>query len=332
MCCSPDRALFVTKTSLSIIDADAKPPGLSIAYDRVEGYLGPSYENGAVPPVFASVKSDGKVFNPRIKQKYATGNAAVIVAGGEPQVETMPLSGKKRVMFFGTSTTTGIKIGFTQNLPDSFLFGFRRKEISYIPIESTPKLDDDGSKVLDAQGNPIMIDRYSSSLAVIDTAAEVSSDIPQNKDAGLKNSQVFATGRAAEAFAPSVAVSFQKEAQDAFGAYRKAVLDQEIAGGAVIVCYPGVRILDRPKVWRDADKMGLFHDMPNEEKTIDILMKAFGEVVDENGNIKDADRLARIDRVYTTSIYSAEGFDPARLKLLEIHEETVCSLSKENQK
>ena len=49
----PDRVVFVTKTSLSVLDYDTAPPGVGIAYDRVEGYFGPSYASGAVPPVIS---------------------------------------------------------------------------------------------------------------------------------------------------------------------------------------------------------------------------------------------------------------------------------------
>ncbi|MBF0307665.1 MAG: hypothetical protein HQL41_18730, partial [Alphaproteobacteria bacterium] len=57
-CADSDSVLFVTKTSLGI-DMDTKPAGVAIAYDRVEGYVGPTYDNGAMPPVVAFIESSG---------------------------------------------------------------------------------------------------------------------------------------------------------------------------------------------------------------------------------------------------------------------------------
>jgi hypothetical protein len=81
-CASTDHVLFVTKTSIGI-DFDAKPATASIAYDRIEGYVAPRYANGEIPPVVASVKSDGAIFKPAMRQVYATGDAAVIATGGK---------------------------------------------------------------------------------------------------------------------------------------------------------------------------------------------------------------------------------------------------------
>ena len=61
-------------------------------------------------------------------------------------------------------------------------------------------------------------------------------------------------------------------------------------------------------------------------------MKAYNEVVDANGTVLDQNRLSRMDRVYVKAIYTADGFNPARNKLLEVHEKTVCDLSKKNKK
>ena len=41
---------------------------------------------------------------------------------------------KKRLVFFGTSTTLGLKAGFSgDGYPDSLTFGYKRKEFSFIP-------------------------------------------------------------------------------------------------------------------------------------------------------------------------------------------------------
>ncbi|MEF8731682.1 MAG: hypothetical protein V5B40_07170 [Candidatus Accumulibacter meliphilus] len=183
-CAAPDHVLFVTKTSIGI-DLDSKPASASLAYDRVEGYIGPRYDNGEIPPVIALVKSDGAIFNPRIRQVYATGDAAEIVvkARADPlqSSERGPkLSGGKKLMFFGTATTTGLKVGFTTGLPDSLTFGFRRKEFSYIPIGTVGTGKD-------------AFDVYPAILASIDTAATAGTA----SETGLRNAQFFATGQAA---------------------------------------------------------------------------------------------------------------------------------------
>lgn len=188
-CASSDHVLFVTKTSLGI-DLDSKPATASIAYDRIEGYVAPRYANGEIPPVVASIKSDGNIFSPRIRQIYATGNAAVIATGGTVTGESPPMKGTRKLMFFGTTTTTGLKVGFTTEvLPDSFTFGFKRKEFSYIPLATVGTGADEH-------------DVYPSVLASIDTAANVSTT-GKRDDVKLTNSQFFATGKAATLLADS---------------------------------------------------------------------------------------------------------------------------------
>jgi hypothetical protein len=55
------------KTSVGI-DANTTPAAVSIAYDRTDGYLGPHYEDGTIPPVVSSIQSDLSTFNPQIRQ------------------------------------------------------------------------------------------------------------------------------------------------------------------------------------------------------------------------------------------------------------------------
>ena len=87
-CTTPDAVLFVTDTSIGI-NVESKPPTVSVAYDRTEGFVGPRYDNGAIPPVVASLQTGGNVFNPKIRQVYATGTAAVR-AVGTPNTPSSP--------------------------------------------------------------------------------------------------------------------------------------------------------------------------------------------------------------------------------------------------
>src|SRR5882672_7171723 len=193
-CATPDSVLFVTDSSIGF-NVDNKPPTVSIAYDRIEGYIGPRYENGALPPVVASIETGGTVFNPKIRQVYATGAAAVKAVGtsGAPNGPT-ELSGdpaQRRLVFFGTTTTLGLKVGFSGNgYPDSLMFGYKRKEFSFIPLASMTT-------------NGVKRDVYPSVLASIDTTTTATS----LQGTGLANKQFFATGQAAETLAKSPAVS-----------------------------------------------------------------------------------------------------------------------------
>jgi hypothetical protein len=183
-CAGEDSVLFVTTTQIGI-DADTKPPNISIGYDRYEGYVGPVYQSGAIPPVFARLESNLKIFSPEIRQVYATGDAARLVTSPNPSISNKALTGNKKVAFVGTGTNIGLKVSFAGNAPESFSFGFKRKEISFIPvIRST----EDGAK---------HEDQYGSVLAAID----LNVNTPTLTDTRLGVSQFFATGIAAEQLA-----------------------------------------------------------------------------------------------------------------------------------
>lgn len=306
-CISKNAVLFVTKTSLSVLEVDSKPPGASVAYDRVEGYIGPRYENGAVPPVFAAIDSDGKLFNPKINQLYATGHAALLATQEEdndrkPQ-EPTAFSGDKKIMFFGTTTTNGLKIGVTNSLPDSFVFGYRRKEYSYIPLGTV-----DG------------IDHYPSVLASIQTKGTVGEN-PLSGNVSLANKQFFATGIAAEHLAVQLRPNFQERAVSAVG----AVSD-------ISKCYAGVQSRLRPRVWKKASDANLFFE-PQEERgdLYKLLLAAFKTATSNPAEI-DLDRLGRVDRAYLSNVIIKGNLkeDPDRPSRLGQHANFVCVLSELN--
>ena len=194
-CASPkDTVVFVTNTSFGI-NVEAKPPTASIAYDRTEGYIGPRTANGGIPPVVASLQTSGDVFQPKVRTLYATGDAAigVVSPAGPPTGNGDLNTGDNQMAFFGTTTTIGLKVGFdpTAGTPDSLVFGFKRKELSVIPLGT------DGGKL-----------HYPSVLASIDTTVGATT----LQDTGLTISQYFATGQAANVLAGSngtVRQSFQ---------------------------------------------------------------------------------------------------------------------------
>ncbi len=180
-----DHVLFVTNTSLGL-DFAAKPPTASIAYHRAEAYLGPSYSNGAIPPVVATFGTGGNIFAPEVRQVYATGAAALLATDADDAAAgPAPLSGNKKMTFFGTGTTLGLKVGFGETgAPDSMTFGYKRQEFSYIPLGANHTAAGD-------------VDVYPSVLAAIDSTTQSGS----LQQAGLRTQQFFATGLAADALA-----------------------------------------------------------------------------------------------------------------------------------
>ena len=106
-------------------------------------------------------------------------------------------------MFFGTGTTLGFRVGFgPEGVPDSMVLGYRRKEISVIPLGITRATDTEPEKA-----------HYPSVVASIDTTVRASTA----DSTGLKTKQFFATGQAADALArnPVVAAASQSRAASA---------------------------------------------------------------------------------------------------------------------
>ena len=215
-CTDRDSVLFVTGTQIGI-DADSRPPNVSIGYDRDETIIGPNYESetGAIPSVVGRLESDLAVFNPSIRQVYATGNAARLVTLARPEQggpsRIRPAAEEdKRLMFFRTGTNTGFKVTFAEEvLPESFSFGYKRKELSFIPL----------IEVIDENEHRREI--YGSVLVSIGTNVRT----PSLPETTLGISQFFATGIAAEQLArtnPEIRNAFQtiaaQEAAAAVGA------------------------------------------------------------------------------------------------------------------
>jgi hypothetical protein len=74
-----DHVLFTTRSNVGI-DIDTKPPNTEIAISRSEFVIAPTFENGKVPPVSASFRSEASGFSDfffGVSQTFATGEAAV---------------------------------------------------------------------------------------------------------------------------------------------------------------------------------------------------------------------------------------------------------------
>lgn len=311
-CADPDAVLFVTKSSLGI-DFDAKPPSATIAYDRVEGYVAPRYDNGAVPPVIASIRTDGSLVNPEIRQIYATGQAAlnaVQATGADTTVAAKPLSGGKRLMFFGTSTTTGLKVSFGTDLPDSLTFGYKRKEFSYIPVGHTT----------DASGN--QIDTYPSVIASLDTRADALSPA----DTGLATKQFFATGAAADRLAQEATIrsAFSTEATTAYAKYAKAVREQEQKALVVLRCFAGVQDGQLLMVWKDANFRNLYQGAADFQE----LQKVWTDSQSPSNASRKPDLLRQGRRLYAANIGITIGSTPDRAAAMDDHSNFVCGLAR----
>jgi hypothetical protein len=301
-CSSQQNAVFVTSTSLSLLEGDSKPPGVSIGYKRVEGYIGPNNADGSAPPVLASIESDQKVFNPKVRQLYATGDAAIIASGGK--VPKRPATKKApEVMFFGTSTNIGITIGTTSDIPDNFNFGYKRKEISVIPLVE----HSDGFS-------------YPSVLASIDTTGAGNDHSAVH--AGLSSSQFFASGKAADQLAHTLGSTFVERARVAVNAIQR----EEIL--KISRCYANIALEDLPVIWADASHQNLFSESAEERGSVLKHLKTKYNQAVENGAVVNYDMLANANAIYINSTHAGNDTDQQRLDSMTEHRGFVCGLSR----
>lgn len=306
-CASPTtHATFVTKTSLALIDADTAPAGISIAYDRVEGYIGPRLEDGSVLPVTGYIDTDGGILVRKIRQVYATGKAAEYVtahtaANAAPAASapaapaSAPELPSRQVLFFGTGTNIGLKIGFEAGtvVPNSFNFGFRRKEISVIPVD---------------RGT------LPSVFASIDNSAAAHEAEGTKPAVEFGLNQFFATGPAAERLAQDpniggvIARRLNKEAEFRSNESRQAkdALD-------TLYCLSRVPDDRLDRVWNNAEDLGLF-DTGATEKTLErIRARPVG------------DRLGQ-RQIYTGDLGKINAASAEFGARMRTHREVVCKL------
>ncbi len=281
-----ENVLFVTSTGVAI-DADAKTGSGTIGYGRTEIMVGPAYvDTGGAPPVVASLKSNLQFFSPEINQLYATGNAAR-VATNAPALPTSStrgtLIGTRRPMFFGANSTVGLKLGFTDTAPTSITFGYKRQELSIIPLREEAARD---------ATNP---DEYASVLASIDLSAKSAT----LSGGGIQLGQFFATGSAADSLAAGLGVKnvFQELANTAAetavsevvagiigGAQRIADCVQKADGTlsaesvarlATLVDAKSAEIVRPARLKRQTSKGGLYIELTQQQQSsIDPLIAA----------------------------------------------------------
>ena len=201
-CAGTDRVVFVTNTELGI-GADTATGNANLGFSSTNVVLGPAYpETGALPEVYGAIRSDGTLFAPKVRQAYATGDAAILVSKPsncngciDPEVvpQPKPKSGERRLMVFGTHSNIGFNVNFNGTLTNAINLGYKRQEISSVPLLS----DERREELADHE------DHYGSLLAAISLGF---------KDGDYNLGQLFAVGSAAENLARTE--SFRQSFQD----------------------------------------------------------------------------------------------------------------------
>jgi len=299
-CADPrNSAFFVTKTSISVVDADTAPAGINFGYDREEGYIGPRFEDGSVMPVVGYLSTDGGTFDRKIRQVYATGDAALIATGASaPASSSSASSGSKPVMFFGTSTTFGLKLGFAEGtaVPNSLALGYRRKEASIVPVEKG---------------------RYTSTLAYLDNAASAPMTGASGAQVSVGISQYFATDHAAEALArlPAIRDAFSNGAEQTIAGVQKFRVEEARQGKLAldtITCMQRVPDTRLDRIWSNAEDTGVFDtaSLPGTLARIRATTQA------------GAQRQVYVDAIGMLNADSAQHTDA-----LNAHKEAVCWLA-----
>lgn len=296
--CTTNNAVFVTKTSFSVLDVDAAPAGISVAHDRVEGYFGPRFDDGTVYPVTGYFAGRNGLLDREVQQVFAGGEAATVVLGEAPGTTSTASCGDDRnlpPLLFATGTTIGIKLGFAENtlVPTSFVFGYRRKEAATVPVSKSCQ---------------------PSVIASLGSSARQGSDAANPAlNAGI--SQYFATGKAAIALAkdPTIRKAFVKEAQKAL-THVDEFNTREAAHNAlaldIIVCAGKLSDSDFDSVITNAAELGLLPDS--------------GDAARIRAGSNPKDRFA----LYQGALRLRNGDEDPRTAALTVHKDRVCNLAK----
>lgn len=306
-CASPsDSVYFITKTSTSVVDADTVPSGISFGYDRVEGYAGPRFNDGTVFPVASSIESKGRGINREVRQAFATGNAALIVtsrqgagsnsnsdsdSGNNSSLQgnavgatastssgTPPAAVEKRkVVFFGTATSVGLKVGFDTSspVPTSFTLGYKRKEVAVVPVDQHLQTTSVLGSFTNGVGVAVAAEAVASAATTAapattsttattaTTASTATTGAATTDLVRFDVQQYFATGAAADNLAglDSIKAQFQDKAKAAVGGIEKFRLQEARQGRLALDALACAQKLTGARFERllsNADALGLF--------------------------------------------------------------------------
>lgn len=288
-----DNVVFVTKTSLAV-DVTAQPAGATIGYDRFEGYVGPRFDSGRVPPVAASFVSNGQLLSREVRQVYATGRAAELVTAPAGTADTpaaaasAPADDPRQVMFFSTGTTLGLKLGFgATGVTDWFTLGYKRREITVIPITTG---------------------EFPSVLATVDSDQAATAAAETRFGVG----QYFATGTAARAVAADDAVRalFRHRVKGALGADELQEKSQAESALLTLSCLSALPDAELPRVFDHAASQKLFEaDRPGLPAELKALPAA------------------QARSTYTRYLAASDGRSPGRGQTMDRHRALVCALA-----
>ena len=298
-----DMVAFGTHTVYGL-DIDTAPqPNFAIGLDRGEAVLGYSYPNGAVSPVVASIHTGGLFSGAAVKQTYATGDAARIVTSENipPAKSDLESPDRKRRMVFGTYTNVGLKVAFAANVPKSVNFGFKRQELSLIPV------------IKDTENGH---DTYGSALAAVGTGAgwEAQDGTQFNYIA------FFATGDAANHLANDDAIRahFRNEVEQTFTAqFAVEVQKYEAQIAGVFSCYITAEDDKKPDIWKDAAAKLLIT-----EEDLQQFEVWHAQDLTENADQTYADVLYLLPPVINGNI------DPSKTVRAKAHEKMVCAAAR----
>jgi len=301
-----NTAVFITKTSFGL-DVDSKPPSASISYDRVEGFYSPRFANGGLPAVAGAIQTDGSFFDRKIQQVYATGPAAAMVTDHNKPVENAPtdLSGEREPMFFGTTTTSGLKVTFEELALSELTFGYKRKEVSIIPLGKESRKDKDG----------VMSYVYPSVIATLDNGYKVKEKAKEAPLGDPENNfvvaQYFATGIAAENLAhdPTVQAQFKFLAKDSLQQSKAAQQElQHSTALKVLQCLSSLKDDQLKYVRLNAASLKIFRP----EKLAEDLQKASA---------------TEFRSAYMQQVMTPDPESPEFTGRLEGHQVYVCTLA-----
>lgn len=201
-CVDKEAVLFATGTSFGL-DADPSSQRVNVGFDRYEIVTGPSFSKGVAPPVYGRFAMDRSIFSPKISSVHSTGAAALVATGAvdahaapAPKLYAKKKSDRKRV-FFGTATTTGLKVGYSTERPPSLSIGMKRQELSVIPMTNGLSFKGPEGKVLDGKITEISENKGEKVYGSVIGSLNLRFKTQSMKDAGQELQQHFATGGAA---------------------------------------------------------------------------------------------------------------------------------------
>jgi hypothetical protein len=127
-----------TKWGLEATGTATAPVSVGLTYHRGEAVVIPENEAGRTYSVFGGSDNDFSWFNGlAVSQRFATGDAAVIAAGGTVEENEKTNDAQHGKLVFTTGTTFGLDLRYSSSAAQSpgLLAGYRREEGVFIPTK-----------------------------------------------------------------------------------------------------------------------------------------------------------------------------------------------------